>query len=166
MSRTFQTVRLISGRTVLDNVAVSCLTSHRSSIARGIVRNRLAEAREKAAEALGYLGMAGLAGQEVSTLTLENQRMVELARAIAPMPRLLLLDEPASGLSEPQRERLSDVLRTVAGMTCVLLVEHDLGLVAQITEKIFVLASGRLVFAGSPPEFSSSDVVNSLLIGL
>ncbi len=166
VSRTFQTVRLISGRTVLDNVAVSCLTSHRSSIARGIVRNRLAEARDKATEALGYLGMADLAGQEVSSLTLENQRMVELARAIAPMPRLLLLDEPASGLSEPQRERLKDVLRTVAGMTCVLLVEHDLGLVAQITEKIFVLASGQLVFAGSPHEFSTSNVVNSLLIGL
>jgi branched-chain amino acid transport system ATP-binding protein len=166
VSRTFQTVRLIGGRTVLDNVAVSCLTSHRSSITRGIVRNRLAEARDSAARALDYLGMGGLAGREVSSLTLETQRMVELARAIAPMPRLLLLDEPASGLSEPQRERLSGVLRTVAGMTCVLLVEHDLGLVAQITEKIFVLASGQLVFAGSPGEFSNSDMVNSLLIGL
>jgi ABC-type branched-subunit amino acid transport system ATPase component len=166
VSRTFQTVRLIGGRTVLDNVAVSCLTSHRASITRGILRNGLAEARDAAAAALGYLGMGALAGHEVSSLTLENQRMVELARAIAPKPRLLLLDEPASGLSEPQRERLKDVLRTVAGMTCVLLVEHDLGLVAQITEKIFVLASGQLVFAGSPDEFSNSDMVNSLLIGL
>jgi branched-chain amino acid transport system permease protein len=166
VGRTFQTVHLIGGRTVLDNVAVSCLTSHRSSITRGIGRNRLAEARAKAALALGYLGMDGLAGREVSSLTLENQRMVELARAIAPMPRLLLLDEPASGLSEAQRERLKDVLTAIASMTCVLLVEHDLGLVAQITERIFVLASGQLVFAGSPDQFSSSDVVNSLLIGL
>lgn len=166
LSRTFQTVHLIAGRTVLDNVAVSCLSSHRSSIASGITRSRLAEARDAAAEALGYLGMSALSGKEVSTLTLESQRMVEFARAIAARPRLLLLDEPASGLSESQRERLKDVLRTVGDMTCVLLVEHDLGLVAQITEKIFVLASGQLVFEGGPEEFRNSAVVNSLLVGL
>jgi branched-chain amino acid transport system ATP-binding protein len=166
VSRTFQTVRLIGGRTVLDNVAVACLSSHRSSLAAGIARNRLAEARERAAEALDHLGMAGLGGREVSSLTLETQRMVEFARAIAARPRLLLLDEPASGLSEPQRERLAGVLRAAGEMTCVLLVEHDLGLVAQITQQIFVLASGQLVFAGSPAEFRASEVVQSLLIGL
>jgi branched-chain amino acid transport system permease protein len=165
MSRTFQAVHLITGRTVLDNVAVSCLRSHGSSIAVGIARSRLDEARDAAAEALDYLGLSGLAGRDVSSLTLENQRMVEFARAIAPRPRLLLLDEPAAGLSEPQRERLAGVLHALGEATCVLLVEHDLGLVAQITERIFVLDYGRLVFEGSPTEFSNSAVVNSLLIG-
>jgi branched-chain amino acid transport system permease protein len=165
MSRTFQAVHLITGRTVLDNVAVSCLRSQRSSIAVGIARSRLDEARAKAAEALDYLGMSGLSGREVSSLTLESQRMVEFARAIAPRPRLLLLDEPAAGLSEPQRDRLKDVLHALGEVTCVLLVEHDLGLVAQITERIFVLDYGRLVFEGSPAEFNDSAVVNSLLIG-
>jgi branched-chain amino acid transport system permease protein len=165
MSRTFQAVHLITGRTVLDNVAVSCLRSQRSSIAVGIARSRLDEARDKAAEALDYLGMRGLSGREVSSLTLESQRMVEFARAIAPRPRLLLLDEPAAGLSEPQRDRLKDVLHALGEVTCVLLVEHDLGLVAQITERIFVLDYGRLVFEGSPAEFNDSAVVNSLLIG-
>jgi branched-chain amino acid transport system permease protein len=165
VSRTFQAVHLIAGRTVLDNVAVSCLGSHGSSIVRGIVRSRLAEARDTAAEALDYLGMGRLSGRDVSSLTLESQRMVEFARAIAPRPRLLLLDEPAAGLSEPQRDRLSGVLHAIGEMTCVLLVEHDLGLVAQITERIFVLDYGRLVFEGSPAEFSDSAVVNSLLIG-
>ena len=165
VSRTFQAVHLIAGRTVLDNVAVSCLGSHGSSIAVGIARSRLGEARDKAAEALDYLGMGRLSGRDVSSLTLESQRMVEFARAIAPRPRLLLLDEPAAGLSEPQRERLKDVLHAIGEMTCVLLVEHDLGLVAQITERIFVLDYGRLVFAGSPAEFGDSAVVNALLIG-
>jgi branched-chain amino acid transport system permease protein len=165
MSRTFQAVHLITGRTVLDNVAVSCLRSHGSSIVRGIARSRLDEARDKAAEALDYLGMRGLSGREVSSLTLESQRMVEFARAIAPGPRLLLLDEPAAGLSEPQRDRLKDVLHALGEATCVLLVEHDLGLVAQITERIFVLDYGRLVFEGTPAEFHESEVVNSLLIG-
>jgi branched-chain amino acid transport system permease protein len=166
VSRTFQAVHLIGGRTVLDNVAVSCLRSHRSGLAAGIARSRLAEARDQAMAALEYLGMGRLSGQEVSGLTLENQRMVEFARAVAARPRLLLLDEPSSGLSEPQREHLKDVLRTVGGMTCVLLVEHDLGLVAQISEKIYVLASGRLVFEGGPEEFRNSAVVNSLLVGI
>ncbi|HEX6525129.1 MAG TPA: ATP-binding cassette domain-containing protein [Streptosporangiaceae bacterium] len=166
VGRTFQAVHLIRGRTVLDNVAVACLSSHRSSIVRGIVRSRLADARAKAAETLDYLGMSQLSGQDVSSLTLENQRMVEFARAIAAQPRLLLLDEPASGLSGPQRDRLAEVLRAAGELACVLLVEHDLDLVARISQKIFVLARGRLVFDGDPEDFRSSDVVNSLLIGL
>jgi branched-chain amino acid transport system permease protein len=165
VSRTFQSVHLIKGRTVLDNVAVACLASHTSSIVTRIGRSRLDEAREQASRALADLGMAHLAGREVSSLTLETQRMVELARALAPNPRLLLLDEPASGLSEEQRQRLAVVLTTLASRTCVFLVEHDLALVAQVSERIFVLSAGRLVFDGGPDDFRSSPVVNSLLVG-
>jgi branched-chain amino acid transport system permease protein len=165
ISRTFQSVHLIKGRTVLDNVAVACLASHKSSIATRIGRSRLDEARAQASRALADLGMAHLAGREVSSLTLETQRMVELARALAPNPRLLLLDEPASGLSEEQRQRLAVVLTTLARRTCVFLVEHDLALVAQVSERIFVLSAGRLVFDGGPEDFRSSPVVNTLLVG-
>ncbi len=165
ISRTFQSVHLIKGRTVLDNVAVACLASHKSSIATRIARSRLDQARAQAASALADLGMAHLAGREVSSLTLETQRMVELARALAPNPRLLLLDEPASGLSEEQRQRLAVVLTTLASRTCVFLVEHDLALVAQVSERIFVLSAGRLVFDGGPEDFRSSPVVNALLVG-
>jgi branched-chain amino acid transport system permease protein len=165
VSRTFQAVHLIKGRTVLDNVAVACLASHTSSIVTRIGRSRLDAAREKALRTLADLGMARLAGREVSSLTLETQRMVELARALASGPRLLLLDEPASGLSEDQRQRLAVLLATLADRTCVLLVEHDLALVAQVSERIFVLSAGRLVFDGGPADFRSSPVVNSLLVG-
>jgi ABC-type branched-subunit amino acid transport system ATPase component/ABC-type branched-subunit amino acid transport system permease subunit len=165
VSRTFQSVHLIKGRTVLDNVAVACLASHQASIATRIGRSRLDQAREQAARALADLGMTDLAGREVSSLTLEAQRMVELARALAPNPRLLLLDEPASGLSEEQRQRLATVLTSLASRTCVLLVEHDLALVAQVSERIFVLSAGRLVFDGGPDDFRSSPVVNTLLVG-
>jgi branched-chain amino acid transport system permease protein len=165
VSRTFQAVHLIKGRTVLDNVAVACLASHTASIVTRIGRSRLDAARAKAARTLADLGMADLADREVSSLTLETQRMVELARALAPSPRLLLLDEPASGLSEEQRQRLAAVLVTLAERTCVLLVEHDLALVAQVSERIFVLSGGHLVFDGGPADFRSSPVVNSLLVG-
>ncbi len=165
ISRTFQSVHLIKGRTVLDNVAVACLTSQRSSITTRIARSRLDQARAQAAGALADLGMQHLAGREVSSLTLESQRMVELARALAPSPRLLLLDEPASGLSQEQRQRLAAVLSTLASRTCVFLVEHDLALVAQVSERIFVLSAGRVVFDGGPDDFRSSPVVSSLLVG-
>jgi branched-chain amino acid transport system permease protein len=166
ISRTFQAVHLIKDRTVLDNVAVACLASHQSSIVTRIAVSKLADARDKAALALRDLGMEAMANREISTLTLENQRMVELARAVAARPRLLLLDEPASGLSEDQRQRLAPALRHLAMSTCVLLVEHDLDLVAQVSERIFVLSSGRLVFDGGPSDFRTSPVVNSLLVGL
>jgi branched-chain amino acid transport system permease protein len=165
ISRTFQAVHLIKGRTVLDNVAVACLASHTASIVTRIGRSRLDAARAKAARTLADLGMAHLADREVSSLTLEMQRMVELARALASSPRLLLLDEPASGLSEEQRQRLAALLVTLAERTCVLLVEHDLALVAQVSERIFVLSGGHLVFDGGPSDFRSSPVVNSLLVG-
>ncbi|HEY7276752.1 MAG TPA: branched-chain amino acid ABC transporter ATP-binding protein/permease [Trebonia sp.] len=165
ISRTFQAVHLIKGRTVLDNVAVACLASHTASIVTRIGRSRLDAARAKAARTLAELGMAHLADREVSSLTLEMQRMVELARALAPSPRLMLLDEPASGLSEEQRQRLAALLVTLAERTCVLLVEHDLALVAQVSERIFVLSGGHLVFDGGPADFRSSPVVNSLLVG-
>jgi branched-chain amino acid transport system permease protein len=166
VSRTFQAVHLIKGRTVLDNVAVACLASHQSSIVTRIARSRLDEARQQAAQALKDLGMQHMQSREVSSLTLENQRMVELARALAARPRLLLLDEPASGLSEDQRYRLAGLLRGIGEKTCVLLVEHDLDLVAQVSERIFVLSGGRLVFDGDPSDFRASPIVNSLLVGL
>jgi len=166
ISRTFQSVHLIQGRTVLDNVAVACLASHKSSIVTRIGRSRLDQARQQAAEALKDLGMQHMQDREVSSLTLENQRMVELARALAPRPRLLLLDEPASGLSERQRYRLADLLHRIGELTCVLLVEHDLDLVAQVSQRIFVLSGGRLVFDGGPDDFRGSPIVNSLLVGL
>ena len=166
ISRTFQAVHLIKGRTVLDNVAVACLASHTSSMVTRVARSKLDDARDKAARTLSDLGMRGIQDREVSSLTLESQRMVELARALAANPRLLLLDEPASGLSEEQRHRLAELLTAFGERTCVLLVEHDLDLVAQVSERIFVLSSGRLVFDGGPADFRASPVVNSLLVGL
>lgn len=163
--RTFQAVQLIRGRSVVDNVAVACLDSNEASLFRGIAVSHLTMARRRALEALDYLGMSAVAEVEVSSLTLERQRMVELARAVASKPRVLLLDEPASGLSESQRGELAEVLAVIGRHTCVVLVEHDLDLVASVAERIFVLAAGGLVFQGDAAAFRSSEVVSSLLMG-
>jgi branched-chain amino acid transport system permease protein len=165
VSRTFQAVHLVPGRSAWENVAVACLSSNHQSLFRGVVDTGMPAAMEKAEAALEFLGLSELRDREVTSLTLEGQRMVELARAIAPEPRLLLLDEPASGLSESQREALKSTLRSVSSITSILLVEHDLHMVAEIAQKIFVLVTGRVLFEGDGQEFYASELVQSALIG-
>jgi ABC-type branched-subunit amino acid transport system ATPase component/ABC-type branched-subunit amino acid transport system permease subunit len=166
MARTFQTVGLMNGRSVLDNVAVAALDSHRTFMTRALVRSELAEARERALAALRRLGLEDLAQRRPGRLTLEAQRMVELARAVVARPQIVLLDEPASGLSAEQRERLARTLTEMSEYTTIVLVEHDLKMVAEISSEIFVLIEGHLVFHGSGEEFTRSQIVRTELMGL
>jgi branched-chain amino acid transport system ATP-binding protein len=101
-----------------------------------------------------------------SAITLEAQRMVELARALVASPRLLLLDEPASGLSTEQRSRLAATLVALSEHMTIILVEHDLQMVAGIAKEVFVLIDGRLEFQGSGDDFLQSSVVRTELMGL
>ncbi|HLH69113.1 MAG TPA: ATP-binding cassette domain-containing protein [Candidatus Dormibacteraeota bacterium] len=166
VARTFQMVRLMRHRSVLDNVAVACLPSHRTTMARAIARSDLEQARERAHAALTRVGVAHLAHTDPGRLTLEGQRMVEMARAIAAAPRLLLLDEPASGLSGAQRGRLAELLSGLGEEMAVVVVEHDLELLASIASRLFVLIQGRLRFEGDADDFRRSDLVRTELMGL
>jgi len=166
VARTFQTVRLIPHLSALDNVAIACLRSHRTSMIEAVVRSELEEARERAYAALARVGSAHLAAVDPGRLTLEGQRMVEMARAIAAGPRLLLLDEPASGLSGDQRGRLRELLLSLGAEVTVVVVEHDLELLATIAGQLFVLINGRLRFQGDGDGFRRSDLVRSELMGL
>lgn len=166
LARTLQAVRLMNTRTVLDNVAVAALESHRTWMTGAVFSSGLREARERAREALRSLGIEGLAERRAGQLTLEMQRMVELARAMVAHPQLVLLDEPASGLSVEQRDHVSRTLEELAVHTTVVLVEHDLQMVARIAKDIFVLIDGRLVFQGDSTAFQTAEVVRSELMGL
>lgn len=166
IARTLQSVRLMSGRSVLDNVAVAALESHRTFLSHAVVHSDLRQARERAREAIGRVGIAHLASSHVGQMTLEEQRMVELARAIVARPRLLMLDEPASGLGSAQRTRLAELLLELGGETTIVLVEHDLQMVAQISSEVFVLIDGQLRFNGDAEGFLHSEVVRTELMGL
>jgi branched-chain amino acid transport system permease protein len=166
IARTLQSVRLMSGRTVLDNVAVAAIDSHRTFLAHAIVHSDLRQARERAREAIGRVGIGHLASSQVSQMTLEGQRMVELARAIVARPRLLMLDEPASGLGGAQRTRLAEILLVLGRDTTIVLVEHDLQMVAEISSEVFVLVDGQLRFTGDADGFLHSEVVRTELMGL
>jgi branched-chain amino acid transport system ATP-binding protein len=156
----------MSGRTVLDNVAVAAIDSHRTFLAHAIVHSDLRQARERAREAIGRVGIGHLASSQVSQMTLEGQRMVELARAIVARPRLLMLDEPASGLGGAQRTRLAEILLELGRDTTIVLVEHDLQMVAEISSEVFVLVDGQLRFTGDADGFLHSEVVRTELMGL
>jgi branched-chain amino acid transport system permease protein len=166
VARTLQAVRLMTSRTVLDNVAVAAVPSHRTFLTHAVVQSDLATAYERAWQAIGALGIRSLAHQKVGELTLEGQRTVELARAIVTRPSILFLDEPASGLSATQRGRLADLLVQLGERMTVFLVEHDLRMVMDIAKEIFVLVDGELVFRGDPAAFRSSELVRTELMGL
>jgi branched-chain amino acid transport system permease protein len=164
VARTWQSVRVLEDRTVLDNVAIGCAGNVGQSVVASIFRGSLKPARERAMAALEELRLAGWAHRLAGSLTLEGQRMIELARAVVTEPVVILADEPASGLSQRQRRALADFLAEIAQTRTVLVVEHDIELLERISTKLYAMIDGRLAFEGDQAAFAASEV-RSLLRG-
>lgn len=162
VARTWQTVRLAHGRTAVDNVAAACLRDPGQSVLGSLWRPQVAPAREKAWAALERLGIGRLGAQLVDGMTLEAQRLTELARAIVSEPKVLLADEPASGLSAAQRTVLAEALTAISKDRAVVVVEHDLDMLTSISDHMWALVEGRLEYSGDVGAFRSSPVYASL----
>jgi ABC-type branched-subunit amino acid transport system ATPase component len=162
VARTWQTVRLAQGRTALDNVAAAGLADPRQPVLAALWRPQAAQARERARAALDRLGAGDLAGQLVDGMTLEAQRLTELARALVSEPAVLLADEPASGLSATQRTLLADVLVSIATERAVVVVEHDLDLLTSISQHLWAMVEGQLAYSGDVDTFRDSPVFAAL----
>ncbi|HEX5402676.1 MAG TPA: ATP-binding cassette domain-containing protein [Pseudonocardiaceae bacterium] len=162
IARTWQGVRLLADRSVLDNVAVGCAEHIGQSMVATIFRGSLRTAREQARAALDDLDLGHLVGRQVGTLTLANQRMVELARAVVTEPFVILADEPASGLSRDQRLALADFLTELATTRTMLVVEHDIDMLERISTRLYAMIDGRLAFEGDIAGFLVSTVRSSL----
>jgi ABC-type branched-subunit amino acid transport system ATPase component len=162
VARTWQTVRLAHGRTAVDNVAAACLRNPRQWVVGCLWNAQLAPAQERARAALDRLGIGHFADQLVDGMTLEAQRLTELARAIVSEPAVLLADEPASGLSATQRSVLADALTTVSAERAVVVVEHDLELLTSISKHMWAMVEGRLAYSGDVAGFRTSQVFASL----
>ena len=171
ISRTFQATRLFPRMTVLENVMVGMHARSRhgflASLA-GPVFTRWEEARVRAAcrDTLALVGIADLAGRGAGDLPFGRQRVVELARALAAEPKLLLLDEPACGLNPRETEEMAGHIAAVraSGIT-VLLVEHDMSLVMGICDEVLVLSYGRRIAEGTPRQIQGNAEVVSVYLG-
>jgi branched-chain amino acid transport system permease protein len=156
MGRTFQNIRLFHSLTAYDNVFIGAFPQGGASVAA---------LRERALAALDFVGLAARADEIVASLPYGHQRLVEIARALAADPSLLLLDEPGAGLNLTEKQNLMALLRRLRslGLT-ILLIEHDMDLVARISDHITVLNFGRRIADGPPREvLRHPDVIAAYL---
>jgi branched-chain amino acid transport system ATP-binding protein len=159
IARTFQRLEVFGSLSVRENVLAA------AEIRRRWSRDR-SDTAANADGALELVGLADLADRAADTLPTGQARLLELARALATRPRLLLLDEPSSGLSDTESEGLGDLLCQLcdAGMA-VLLVEHDMGLVMRICTRINVLDFGAVLSVGTPAEIRADERVRAAYLG-
>ena len=171
IARTFQTTRLFGGLTVAENVLVGRHVRTRSGFLSGMLtlpgarKEQLASSRY-AGELLSDFGLAAVAGVPARELPFGQQRLVEIARALATEPGLLLLDEPAAGLNTSETAALARLIRRIRdrGVT-VLLVEHDMSLVMDVSDHVVVLSFGRTIAEGEPRDIQRNPAVIDVYLG-
>jgi branched-chain amino acid transport system permease protein len=169
VARTFQHVKMIAGMTVLENVALGAHLRGRHGVPAAMLRIDRAEERRLMREAerqLQRIGMAELMHEQAGNLALGQQRLMEIARALAADPILLLLDEPAAGLRLKEKEGLAGVLRQLRdeGLS-ILLVEHDMDLVMGLVDRVVVMEFGTKLIEGTPEEVQASPAVRAAYLG-
>ena len=170
IARTFQNIRIFKDMTLLDNVVVG-MHSHLGYGVAGWLfslpgfRAQEKRAREKAHELLGWVGLAAKALDTADNLSYGDQRKLELARALATEPKLLLLDEPVAGMNTGEKVELMGEITNIArrGYT-IFMIEHDMRFVMGLCERIAVLNFGKIIAEGSPDEIKNNpDVIEAYL---
>jgi ABC-type branched-subunit amino acid transport system ATPase component len=173
VSRTFQNVRLfkINQMTVLENILKGFYHQYHhglisSSLGIGKSKKNEKEMLERAYKIMEFVNIVQLANTPIAELAFGNQRLVELGRALAAKPKLLILDEPAAGLNDIETAEFSELIKKINQMgITVLLVEHHMGLVMDISDKIIVLNYGEKLVEGTPAEIQTNEMVIEAYLG-
>lgn len=171
IARTYQNINLFKKMTVLENVMVGCHTKTSSGLAAAIFRTKKEREEEKAVikkcmSILEFMDLAEKADYKASNLSYGEQRRLEISRALASEPVMLLLDEPAAGMNGKEKEELCEAIKKInqKGIT-ILLVEHDMKLVMNVTHMICVLNYGKKIAFGKPENIQNNEEVIAAYLG-
>lgn len=172
IARTFQNIRLFSGGTVLQNVMTACWVRQRAPwwsapLMLPVFRREEREIRERSMELLAAVGLDSLASEVATGLPYGAQRRLEIARALATGPELLLLDEPAAGMNPQESLELMSFIRSIRDRfkVTILMIEHDMKVVMGVSEWIRVLDYGQLIAEGTPDEIKKNPRVIEAYLG-
>lgn len=171
IGRTYQNIRLFDSLTVLENIAIAANVKHSYGMLRTIASRRASEREqqerlEAAMTVLEYIGMEHLANETVRGLPYGSKKLLEIGRALATAPKLLLLDEPAAGLNPSERSRLIEIIYKIHGdAISIFMIEHNMDVIMKISDKITVLNFGKKIAEGPPNEIQNNDEVISAYLG-